>query len=102
VAEHATFLESNSSLFCARHLKLSLMNDSAFSARLDDYRNAYMEFFSLYCNWVIAEARGQFYPFRPMFPEMKKQLLEMQRRLLALPHAPDGAITRRTQGSFWG
>lgn len=103
VAEHGLFLESNSSLFCAQHLDFSLMNDAEFGAQLDAYRDAYMEFFALYCNWVIAEDRGQFYPFAPMFPEMKQQLLAMQSRLLALPVAVDEPRqASRSAASFWG
>lgn len=102
VAEHGLFLESNSSLFCAQHLDCSLMHDADFGAQLDAYRDAYMEFFALYCNWVIAEDRGQFYPFAPMFPEMKRQLLGMQSRLLALPVAEQERRTRRPPPSIWG
>lgn len=103
VAEHGLFLESNSSLFCTQHLDFSLMNDAEFGEQLDAYRDAYMEFFALYCNWVIAEDRGQFYPFAPMFPEMKQQLLAMQSRLVALPvSADEQRQTRRVPSSVWG
>jgi len=102
VVEHGLFLESNSSLFCAQHLDFSLLDDADFGEQLDAYRDAYMEFFALYCNWVIAEDRGQFYPFAPMFPDMKQQLLVMQSRLLALPVAGEGARTRPPGASFWG
>jgi hypothetical protein len=79
------------------------MNDVAFGEQLDAYRDAYMEFFGLYCNWVIAEDRGQFYPFAPMFPEMKRQLLAMQSRLRALPMATDERRrSRRSPPSVWG
>lgn len=102
VAEHGLYLESNSSLYCAQHLDLSLLNDGQFAAQLDAYRDAYLEFFGLYCNWVIAEDKGQFYPFRPMFPDMKKQLLAMQSQLLALPVAAERRRQPRVPRSLWG
>ena len=100
VNEHGRFLESNSSLFCADHLELCFLNDTAFGAALTDYRTQYMEFFAIYCDWVIAEHRGDDFFLAPMIPELKTQLLGLQRRVLAMP---GGAIERQRVGGlrFW-
>ncbi|MEO8224991.1 MAG: hypothetical protein ABI661_09295 [Gammaproteobacteria bacterium] len=99
LTEHGRFLESNSSLYCTDYLEMAVMKDTAFSAALADYRRQYMEFFAIYCSWVIAEQRGQDYFLAPVIPEMKKELLGMQRQILAMP---TGAGSRPVTGGFWG
>jgi len=100
LAEHGRFLESNSSFFCTDHLELSVLNDTAFGAALADYRTQYMEFFAIYCDWVLAEHRGDDFSLAPMIPELKTQLLGLQRRIMAMP---GGAIGRQRVGRlrFW-
>lgn len=100
LTEHGRFLESNSSLFCADHLELFILNDTAFGRALADYRTQYMEFFAIYCDWVIAEHRGDDFCMAPMIPELKTQLLGLQSRILAMPV---GAMERPQVGGlrFW-
>ena len=86
VNEHVRYLQSNSSLFCTDYLESSLMDDAAFAAELEQYREMYQEYFSLYCGWIIAEDRGEDYALRPLIPAMKKELLNAQLRLLQLPN----------------
>ncbi len=99
LAEHGRFLESNSSLFCTDYLELFIRNDTAFGAAFADYRTQYMEFFAIYCGWVIAEYRGDDYCLTPVIPEIKMQLLSLQRRIVAMP---DGAVSRGVWGSDSG
>ena len=97
IGEHGRYLESNSSLFCADYLEASVMDDATFGAELLQYRSTYMQFFSLYCGWIIAEARGADYVLYPLIPEMKKLLWTMRARLLAMPiGAPDAAERRQS------
>jgi len=85
VAEHGRYLQSNSSLFCARYLGRSVLWDARFSGGLDDYRLVYMDFFSHYCSWIQAESRGDRYPGRYLLPPLKRKLNILQADLLSLP-----------------
>lgn len=84
--EHGRFLESNSSLFCTDYLEMFIRHDSAFGAAFAQYRTQYMEFFAIYCAWVLAEYRGEDYCLAPVIPEIKMQLLSLQRRIVAMPN----------------
>ena len=95
IGEHGRYLESNSSLFCADYLEASVMDDATFSAELRQYRATYMQFFSLYCGWIIAQDRGADYPLYALIPEMKKLLWTMRTRLLAMPVGVPHAVERR-------
>lgn len=85
VREHGRFLQSNSSIFCADHLAGAVLHDRQFSVGIKHYRRSYMDYFSLYCSWILAEADGEDYPLARLVPEAKKSLAEMQARLLATP-----------------
>jgi len=98
VAEHGHFLRSNSSLLCAAYLGSALLDDARFDAELERYHAGYMEYFAIYCEWVITSARGQEYPLRPLIAQMKGDLAQMQARLLCMPIAAD---RRRSIRSAW-
>jgi len=98
VAEHGRFLRSNSSLLCSVYLGSALMDDARFNAELARYRSGYMEFFSFYCDWIIAEECGRDFLLRPMLSEMKRDLSEMQARLVTMPIAND---RRQALRSLW-
>jgi hypothetical protein len=85
--EHGHFLCANTSLLCSVYLGSALMNDDRFNAELASYHSGYMEFFSLFCDWIIAEERGQNFMLRPVLSKMKHDLSQMQVRLLAMPIA---------------
>ncbi len=97
LSEHSRYLESNSSLFCTDRLEFFIRHDAAFSAALADYRPQYMDFFGVYCNWAIAESRGDEFPMALMIPELKAQLLTLQRQIVAMPIR---AAERRWTGPF--
>ncbi len=94
IAEHRRFLESNSSLYCADHLELRLMHDRVFTAGFAVYRQQYMEYFSLHCDWVLAEHSGFDYPLQEILLDMKRRLARSAAQLMALPEyrAPREAI----------
>ena len=52
--------------------------------------------FAIYCGWILAEYRGDGYCLAPVIPEIKMQLLSLQRRIVAMP---DGMTSRRAGGS---
>ena len=85
VAEHARFLHSNSSLYCADHLAFAVMHDLRFSAGLVRYRHRYLDYFGRYCDWITADAEGADAPARRLLPRLKQELQVLQRDLLTLP-----------------
>lgn len=98
VAEHGRYLRTNSSLLCTAYLGSSLLDDSRFDAELERYHNGYMQYFALYCDWIVATARGQEYPLRPLIVEMKDDLAQLQSNLMTMPIAGD---RRRAIRSAW-
>ncbi|MFW2405780.1 MAG: hypothetical protein ACN4GT_13495 [Gammaproteobacteria bacterium] len=96
--EHDQFLRSNSSLLCSDYLGSELLNDERFEAELDRYRSGYMEFFSLYCDWIVAESEDQEFPLRPLLSEMKQTLSRLQARMIAMPIAGN---RREAERSAW-
>ncbi len=95
VTEHNDYLRSNSSLLCATYLGDVLLDDDRFDSELERYHDAYMEYFKLYCDWIIADVRGEEFPLRPMMAEMKQTLLRSRTRLLDMPVAGDRRKSRR-------
>jgi hypothetical protein len=85
VAEHARYLQSNSSLYCTRYLNDSILRDASFGRGLDGYAEVYMDFFDHYCSWLIAESRDEKYMPRYLIPAFKAKLTVMKSDLLALP-----------------
>jgi len=98
VEEHGHFLCANTSLLCSVHLGSALMDDDRFNAELASYRSGYMEFFSLFCDWIIAEERGQDFVLHPILSTLKHDLSKMQVRLLAMPIASN---RRRASRPVW-
>ncbi|MBT8441924.1 MAG: hypothetical protein KJO76_06010 [Gammaproteobacteria bacterium] len=96
--EHEQFLRSNSSLLCSDYLGSKLLNDERFEAELETYRSGYMEFFSLYCDWIVAESQGAEFPLRSLLSEMKQTLTRLQSRMIVMPVAGN---RRETTRSAW-
>jgi len=90
ITEHTRYLESNSSLYCADYLQLQVMRDAGFTSGFEDYRQQYMEYFSLYCDWTIGENRGFDYATQSILLEMKQRLSTKAAQLMTLPeHRPE-------------
>ena len=85
LAEHARYLQSNSSLFCADHLSFSVMGDLRFSRGLERYRRHYLDYFGHYCRWILSDSKGKDLPDRQLLPQLKAKLQSVQQYLLALP-----------------
>ncbi len=99
VTEHGRFLRSNSSLYCTDHLADSVLRDTRFTNGLAHYRQRYMDYFAMYCNWIIAEQPGDQYATRRLIPETKNLLAGMQNRLLRMPMA--APQQRPVTWKFW-
>jgi hypothetical protein len=91
--EHGRFLHGSSSLLCADHLQLRLMQDRQFIDTLDDYKETYAQYFSLFCNAIIAEKRGEDYMLMPLIKELKNRLVVKQAYILSLPFDPPRRFT---------
>ncbi|MEO8445500.1 MAG: hypothetical protein ABI567_10895 [Gammaproteobacteria bacterium] len=85
ITEHRKYLQANSSLFCADHLELEVWHDGVFTSAFAAYRREYMEYLSLYCDWVIADSTGADYGLRVLALQVKHRLAGVARRILALP-----------------
>ncbi|TFG86447.1 MAG: hypothetical protein E4H19_05640 [Chromatiales bacterium] len=102
IGEHRRYLQSNSSLFCADHLETALMHDACFTSGFADYREQYMEYFSLYCDCVLAESRGSDYSMQSILLEMKQRLSKTAGQLIALPeYLPERRSASRRSATRW-
>ena len=73
--------------------------DNRFTVGLSHYRQRYMDYFSMHCNWIIAEQQGEQYSLRRMIPETKQILARMQNRLLRMPMRVEDK--RPVNWKFW-
>jgi hypothetical protein len=55
VAEHGTYLRSNSSYLCSRFFADELMQDGAMQAPLQLYEEEYSDYFRIFCDIALAE-----------------------------------------------
>jgi hypothetical protein len=106
--EHGQYLRGSSSLFCTDYLQLQLLQDRQFLDGLDEYRDMYAQYFSLFCNAVIAESRGDDYLLMPLIKELKSRLVVKQAYILSLPLDPprrsvssDDAVRTATVGFIY-
>lgn len=98
LTEHAHYLQSNTSMFCADHLVMQVMHDDSFADGFASYRQQYMEYFSLYCDRAISETRESGFAMQGLVIEMKRQLSQTAARLIHLPeHRPE----RRSASRPW-
>lgn len=88
--EHATYLRAESTSLCARYLALKL-GDSNMRNWLADYYDQYDEYFAMFCEAMLADARGEDYALRPLLYE--KKLMVHQRRAAVLKLADIDAAT---------
>jgi hypothetical protein len=85
VAEHSRYLHANSSLYCAQYLNDSILRDKRFDRGLENYHQVFLDYFDHYCQWIVAESRGENYAPRYLIPAFKAKLTVMKSELLSLP-----------------
>lgn len=98
IIEHKRYLQSNCSLYCGDYLEIQVMRDTVFTRGFEDYRQRYMAYFSLYCDWVVAESHEYDDAMQPILLDMKKRLSQTAARLIALP---ENLPERRTVTRRW-
>jgi hypothetical protein len=94
VAEHGSYLRSNSSYLCTRFLADELMHDSAMQAPLQLYEEWYADYFRIFCNTALAETpqeKEDATALLALQPFLKHRLTEARQAILELPHQAGGA-----------
>jgi len=90
VAEHNNYLRSSASLICSAYIGSTTFAHSAFGEPLRAYGQMHMEYFRTYCEGLIAPADGpDSDAIQSLLPHLKRDVLEMRTRLLAMPAQSD-------------
>ena len=99
VAEHSNYLRSSASLLCAEHFGATILMHQAFGDPFRRYEQLYSEYFRSYCDSYLAAPSKTEYDsdsMRALLPHLKRDVLDVRARLLALPAAPAaGTHSRR-------
>jgi hypothetical protein len=90
VAEHGTYLRSAASLICIEHIGATTLTHPAFGDPLRSYEQAYFEYFRTYCRCAIApHVTADDDSESELLPDLKRTVLILRARLLALPLRSD-------------
>jgi hypothetical protein len=99
VVEHSNFLRSSASLLCAEHFGTTILAHQAFGDQFRRYEHLYAEYFRSYCDSYLttpASVEDASDSMRALLPHLKRDVLDVRARLLAMPAtAPPGAPSRR-------
>jgi hypothetical protein len=88
VAEHGSFLRSNSSYLCTRFLADELMHDDAMQGPLQLYEEWYADYFRIFCDTALAETlqeKESTDALSALQPFLKHRLTEAREAILKLP-----------------
>jgi len=88
VAEHGSYLRSNSSYLCTRFLADELMHDGAMQGPLQLYEEWYAEYFKVFCDSALAdtqEEKDAATSLSALQPLLKHRLNETRSAILGLP-----------------
>jgi hypothetical protein len=96
--EHTAYLSSAASFFCTDSLCGDLLRDSAFTEALDQYQNAYNEYYRAYCDSLLAEQAGDTSPVEALLPYLRYQLKTIRDHILS--GAPDQSDYARLQSLY--
>ena len=90
VGEHGNYVRSISSLACAHHLGLALLEDQAFGDPMSNYESRYSDYFRTFCNSALASNRyNNDDTLSTLLPYLKRQLGILRRAIVAMPRQPD-------------
>ena len=98
VAEHSNYLRGSASLLCAEHFGATILVHQAFGDPFRRYEQLYSEYFRSYCDSYLAppaQAEDDSDSMRALLPHLKRDVLDVRARLLALPVTP--AAGRRSK-----
>jgi hypothetical protein len=93
---HRDYLLAASSQVCAAEL-LGLVNDAHGGELLNDYEQAYGQFFGMFCESSRAKQAGEAYLLSSLLPEVRVAATNLRRRILQgdSRRAPRGAAERQ-------
>ena len=98
IAEHGQFNRAASSALCATHLGLKIWHETTFDQALAEYEEAYSNYFSVFCDCVIAETEHRDLSTRSLLLYLKAEAMRQRAELLAAPcRAGEVAQVRRSR-----
>jgi hypothetical protein len=98
IAEHGNYLRSAASLICIKHVGSKLLEHSAFGDPIDQYEQAYAEYFRTYCQWTVPDKLDQDVEIlNALQQELKVGVLAARQRLIAMPLQPKAVQPKAVQ-----
>jgi hypothetical protein len=89
LTEHRNYVRSISSLACAHHVGLALLDDGAFGIPMSGYESRYADYFRAFCSSALASSNqcNQDDTLSTLLPYLKRQLGTLRQAIVALPRA---------------
>jgi len=91
VAEHTNYMHSSASLMCAERFGETIVPHQAFGDAFRRYEQVYAAYFRSYCHNYLAPTAVDndiSASVRPLVPQLKRDVLALRAKLLALPASP--------------
>ncbi len=91
VAEHNNYLHSSASLMCSERFGETIVPHQAFGDAFRRYEQVYAAYFRTYCHNYLAPTAIDneiSASVRPLVPQLKRDVLALRAKLLALPASP--------------
>ncbi len=98
VFEHGRYVRSAASYLCSSHVGSHVMFDALFENPLAEYEELYASYFRTYCNVALAsDADVAVKLLLPELVDLKTQIGEWRKALIALTHSQSGIWRRPFQ-----
>ena len=96
VSEHGRYVRSAASFLCSSHVGSHVMFDALFEDPLAEYEELYGSYFRTYCNSMLASDDALANSMLPVLVDLKAQIGEWRKALIALTHSQSGVWRRPT------
>jgi hypothetical protein len=95
VSEHGRYVRSAASYLCSSHVGSHVMFDALFENPLAEYEELYASYFRAYCSVALASDDDAVAKLtQPMLFDLKQQIGEWRKALIALTHSQSGVWRR--------
>lgn len=95
VSEHGRYVRSAASYLCSSHVGSHVMFDALFEDPLAEYEDLYASYFRTYCSTSLASTDNAVaQSMVPVVVELKAQIGEWRKALVALTHSQSGVWRR--------
>ena len=95
VSEHGRYVRSAASYLCSSHVGSHVMFDALFEDPLAEYEELYASYFRTYCGTTLASTDNAVaQSMLPVVVELKAQVGEWRKALVALTHSQSGVWRR--------